>query len=125
VQAILIGVALWIAGTVCIGLVGRLPLYVSLAVPATLVLTPAAMFALTKLHLRGVPQALRPAVGLRFGVIVTAAQFPLDALGLFWVFNYGILGLSAPAQHSTVIALEVAYFWMLLTPWWAGSRMGV
>lgn len=122
VQAILLGIGLWVAGTALIGAIGRAPLFAMLAVPVTLVVTPVIMLGLTSLHLRGVSQEERAEVGFRLGALITLVQFPLDALGLFAVFNFGFLGLSEVSQRAVVLALEVGYFWMLVTPWWFSSR---
>jgi hypothetical protein len=99
-----------------------LPAFPMVAPAATFLLTPPAMYFVTKFHLRGVSAPARIATGLRLAVLVTVVQLPLDALGLLSVRQLGLPELDLSAQQATVLALQAGYFWMLLIPWWASAR---
>ena len=112
---------MWIAGALIVIAFGRNSLITILAIPVAL-LTAPAMWLITRLHLRDVPRNEYSYAGLRLGVIVTAVQCLLDSAGLSIIFQYGYPSFSQVARETLVVALIVAYFWMLVVPWWEGKR---
>ncbi len=120
-EAMVLGLGLWIAGAFIIVSFGGNPLFSVLAIPVAL-LTAPAMWLATRLHLRDVPGNECSYAGLRLGVIVTAVQCVLDSAGLAAIFRFGYPLLLQPARETLAVALIVAYFWMLVVPWWEGKR---
>lgn len=115
------GIGLWLGGMVLIVAFGTTRLYPALAIPAA-VLTAPLMAVIARVHLRAVPATVRPNAGLAFGAGVLVAQFVLDALGWLAIFRFNLPALPLPAREATAVALPVAYFWMLVVPWWMGNR---
>lgn len=120
-EALVIGVVIWIAGASMIVLFGQAALFPSVATLAAFLAAPVT-YLITRFHLRGVPTAERTSVAIRFGVIITAVQFPLDALGWLIIFNFGSPLPSQAARDAIILALEIGYFWLLIVPWWIGKR---
>lgn len=119
-EALVIGVALWVAGTVMIIIFGDASLFPSATVTIAF-LTAPAMYVMTRFHLRDVLAEERPYVATLFGVVVTAVQFPLDALAWLSTFRLGYPPLTLAAREALIFALEIAYFWLLVVPWWTGK----
>lgn len=124
-QAVVIGLALWVAGAGAVILLGPLPFFAGTAPTATLLLAPPAMYFVARFHLRDVSPSMCVATGLRLSVVVTAIQLPLDAMGLVSIQQFGFPSLDSTARLSAMLALQVGYFWMLLVPWWVGWKQSV
>jgi hypothetical protein len=120
-EASALGLAVWTAGMGLIGLAGDLRYFALFVIPAAFAAVPL-MYYLTRFHLRDVPAAEQPRAAIRFGVIVTAVQFPLDVLGWLAIFHLGWPPHAQAAREATLIGLEIGYFWMLLVPYWMGRR---
>ena len=122
-EALVIGVAVWVAGMLLIALLGEAQYFAPAAIPAAFVALPL-MYSLTKFHLRDVPAAERTSAAIQFGVLVTAVQFPLDALGWLAIVKFGYPPSGEAARQMLMIGLEIGYFWMLGVPYWVGKRGG-
>lgn len=93
VEAVLIGVGLWIAGATAVVLLGGLGAFHVLAPPGALLLIPV-MYGLTRWHLRDVASTDRSSTGLRLAVLVTGKQLPLHLLAFLSVYDGGFPDLS-------------------------------
>lgn len=122
-EAMVIGVGLWISGTLMIIIFGDALLFPSVALIAAF-LTAPAMYFITRFHLRDVLVEEWPTAATLLGVVVTAVQFPLDALAWLSTFRLGFPPLTGDAREALIVALEIAYFWLLVVPWWTGRRNG-
>jgi len=114
-EALITGLAIWIAGAISVLVLGSTPSFTSIAIPAAF-LTAPLMWFLVGFHMRDVVPDARVLVALRFGVIVTAAQAVLDAAGLYTEFRFRWLGLSNAAREVIVLGLLIGYACMLLVP---------
>jgi hypothetical protein len=120
-QALAIGITIWLFGMLAIIAFGNADWFPAIPIPIAF-LTTLLMVALTRWHLRDVPRAERSITAIRFGVAVTAVQFPLDALAWSAIFYLGFPPLTQAAREMLMIALEIGYFAMLVVPWWVGRR---
>lgn len=121
-EATAFGIGIWVAGALAVLSFGQASWFSSLAVPVA-VLTAPFMWLVARFHLRDVSPDERAFAGLRLGAIVTAVQCPLDAATLWGIFRLDWLPLPLAARKSLVLGLIVAYFWMLVVPWWEGRRI--
>lgn len=80
------------------------------------------MYVITQFHWRDVPNVERKFTGIRLGVVVTAVQFPLDALAWLSIFYLNFPALNQAARQAVMLGLEIGYFWMLVVPYWMGQR---
>ena len=120
-EALAVGVAIWVAGMLLVGWAGDAAYFPVAAVPAAFAALPL-MYALTRFHLRDVPASEKWFAAIRFGVLVVAVQFPLDTLGWWAIFNLGYPPHGQAAREATMLGLEIGYFWMLAVPYWVGRR---
>jgi hypothetical protein len=120
-EAFATGAAIWIGGMSLIGLFGNAGLFPSAAVAAAFAAFPL-MVILTRFHLRGVPAAEMGSAAIRFGVLVTAIQFPLDVFGWWVIFNLCWPPQAQAAREATMLGLEIGYFAMLAVPYWMGRK---
>lgn len=116
-EAVLVGVGLWIAGATAVVLLGGLAAFHLIAPPGALLLIPV-MYALTRWHLRDVASVDRSSTGLRLGVLATGVQFPLDLLAFLSIYEWGFPDLSSAGQRGLVYALLIGYACLLFVPWW-------
>lgn len=119
-EALAVGLGVWVAGMLLIGLLGEARLFAASAIPAAFVALPL-MYGLTRFHLRDVPTADRASAAIRFGVVITAVQFPLDVLGWLAIFRLGYPPHAQGAREALILGLEIGYFWMLVVPCWVGK----
>lgn len=115
-EGITVGLLVWGAGTLVVAWASRYTFFATAVAPAAL-LAFALMYGLTRWHLRSVPPAQRAARAIEFGVLVTAVQFPLDAMAFYAMNRWGFLPMSIAAREMLVIGLEVGYLGLLLTPY--------
>ena len=120
-EALVTGLAIWLAGAIGVLVLGSTPSFTSIAIPAAF-LTAPLMWFLVRFHMRDIVPDDRVLVALRFGVIITAVQAILDAAGLYTEFRFGWLGLSEEAREVIVLGLLVGYACMLLVPWLQARR---
>ena len=120
-EALITGLAIWVAGAIGVLVLGSTPTFTTIAIPAAF-LTAPLMWLLVRFHMRDVVPDDRVLVALRFGVIITAVQVVLDAAGLYTEFRFKWLGLSEVAREVIVLGLLVGYVWMLLVPWLQAHR---
>ncbi|MBI5230761.1 MAG: hypothetical protein HY876_01205 [Coriobacteriales bacterium] len=118
VQIAAFGFALWAVGTAAIAGFGRAPVFPTVVAPLALVAAPLAAGA-AWVWLRRLPDSTRYVAGLEFGVIVTAVQFPLDAVGWPVLQRAGLLPTNT---NSLFVALEIGYLCLLVVPVLVGSR---
>jgi hypothetical protein len=121
-EAWITGFLAWVLGVMGIVLFGTSPYFSAGAIVTVLVLTGPFSYLLTRFHLRDVGRADWGHTAIRFGIIITWLQFPLDALGWLAITSGGFLGLSVQAQQTIATALPIAYFWLLGVPWWMGVK---
>lgn len=121
-EALYIGLVLWAAGGLGIILFGQTAYFSSVVAPAAFVTFPL-MYFVTRLHLRDIPTAEQAFTGMRLGIIATAVQFPLDALGWLAIVKLGYPPLSQATRDALIVGLEIGYFGLLVVPYWiAKSR---
>ncbi|MFQ6087970.1 MAG: hypothetical protein ACE5K0_03605 [Candidatus Methanofastidiosia archaeon] len=120
-EALVIGVAIWIAGALMIILFGQASFFPMAAVSAAFLAAPL-MYIMTRFHLREIPVEKYAYVATHLGIAVSAVQFPLDALGFLAIFKLGYPPLTLATREAIILALEVGYFWLLIVPWWVGKR---
>ena len=120
-DALIIGFVIWLAGMLLIALFGSTAYFPLAVVPGAL-LTAPFMYWVTRLYLRDVPLAEQASIAVQFGIIVTAVQCPLDALGWLAILKMGYPSLSQVARDALIIGLEIGYFWLLVIPYWVAKR---
>jgi len=120
-EAILLGIGIWIGGTIAVLTSWQSAIFPRLTLAAAC-LTAPFMGLVARWHLRSSTAEERIHCGLRLGVIIAAIQCPLDASFLLLNQKLGWPLASREAIDAIVVALPVAYFWMLIVPWWVGQR---
>lgn len=116
-EALVIGVAIWASGAITIILLGQVAYFPSIAIPAAFLAIPL-MYFVTRFHLRDIRAIEQTFTAIRLGIIVTAVQFPLDALGWLAMTQWGYPPLSQTTRDALIVGLDIGYFGLLVVPYW-------
>lgn len=100
-RALAIGITIWLGGMGLIAWLGETRYFAAAVIPAAFAALPL-MVGLTPFHLRDVPADQRAWAAIRFGVVVTAVQFPLDTLGWLAIFRLRFPPHTAAAREATI-----------------------